>query len=183
MAGACVGYIGGAVADSAVTTPALGNPDGMTIAAVKATMPAVSGTFAGFGGVVGSNDPAGDQTNVIFGLYANSGGMPGALLIDTSNSVVTFDDPSSPEAVQPGGYISDQSGGFSTTLAANSTYWVYIKEVESSSVNDETVGVSTATTICRSGWINYSPPIAFTDGSSAATCVAPYQAYMIVSFP
>jgi hypothetical protein len=180
MSGTCIGYIGGAVAASSPPTAVESNPDMETIAAVKATMPAVAGTFQGFGAVVGSTSPSGDGTTVLFALYDNSGGMPNEPLIDTTNSTITFDDPSALHAVQSGGYISDQSGGFVPSLPANSTYWVYFKSAGDATT--DTVGVSTAQTICRSGWINYSPPGSFT-GVGAATCTGDYQAYMIVSFP
>jgi hypothetical protein len=180
VSGTCTGYIGGFVAASSPATAVASNPDSMTIAAVKATMPAVAGTFSGFGAVVGSTAPQGDDTVVIFALYTDTGGMPDEALIDTSNSTITYDDPSALHTVQSGGYISRQMGGFDPSLAASSTYWVYFKSAGQST---DTVGVSTEQTVCRSGWINQGSPIAFTGGSSASTCTGDYEAYMIVTFP
>jgi hypothetical protein len=183
VSGTCTGYIGGYVAASSPETSVSSNQDSMTIAAVKATMPAVAGTFSGFGAVVGSTAPSGDETTVLFALYSDSGGTPNAALIDTSNSTITFNDPSALHTVDSDGYISDQMGGFSPSLAASSTYWVYFKTAGQST---DTVGVSTAQTICGDSWINYSPPSLFSYGESggtASTCTGKYQAYMIVTFP
>ena len=182
VGGTCTGYIGGFVAASTPTTAVSTNPDGMsqTTAAVKATMPAVAGTFSGFGAVVGSTAPSGDNTRVIMALYTDNGGMPDEALIDTSNGVVTYNDPSALQTIQPSGYISDQMGGFSPALPASSTYWVYLKTQGQSG---DTVGVSTAQTVCRTGWINFAAPGSWTGGSSAATCTGDYEAWMIVTFP
>ena len=174
----CIGYVGGAVAVTSGTTQAASNPDGMSIFAVKATMPAVAGTFVSFGAVVGSTSPSPGATYVYFGLYTNSGGMPDALIIDTQNAAATFNDPSSLQAVQSGGYFVDQAG-FTGALPANATYWISLKTSEASG---DFAGVSTAP--CVGGqWINVMPPISWAYASPAVACVAPYQVYLVVSFP
>lgn len=182
ISGTCTGYIGGYIASSTPTMAVSTNPDGSsdTIAAVKATMPAVAGTFSDFGAVVGSTAPSGDNTRVVMALYTDNGGMPDTPLVDTTNSIVDYADPSALHPIDPGGYITSQPGGFNTSLPANSTYWVYLK---TQGQLGDTVGVSTAPTVCRTGWINIPVPGSWTGGSSASTCTGDYEAWMVVTFP
>lgn len=179
--GTCTGYIGGYIASTTPTTAAAVNPDGMsdTVAAVKATMPAVGGTFQGFGVVLGSTAASGNTTAVVMGLYSDSGGMPNAALIDTDNSTVDYNDPSALMTVTPGGYITRQTGGFNSSLPANSTYWVY---VFTQGQQADTVGVSTAQTICLTGWRNFQSPISWSYGGTLTAC-SDYEAWMVVTFP
>jgi hypothetical protein len=174
----CIGYVGGAVAVTSGVTQAASNPDGMSIFAVKATMPAVAGTFVSFGAVLGSSNPSPEATNAFFGLYTNSGGMPNTLIIDTSSTPATFNDPSSLQAVQSGGYFVDQAG-FTGALPANATYWISLKTDEEPG---DFAGVSTAQ--CVGGqWDNVMPPVSWAYASPAVSCVDPYQVYLVVSFP
>jgi hypothetical protein len=175
-AGHCAGYVGGYV--SAGGGPLLSNPDGSTVVAVKATMPAVAGTFVGVGALVGSNDTSG-STQMVFGLYDDSGGKPNLNLFYTSvpDAALQFNDPSGLIRLQSdgGSYLN----GFNNALAANATYWAYMKGgTDGSSGN--TAGTSSSP-CSAADWINVQPPGTFAAGS--ASCAGDYNLYMIVSFP
>jgi hypothetical protein len=176
-AGTCIGYVGGYVAASSASVNA--DPDGMSAFFVKATMPAVAGTFSEIGGVVGSNDPSGMNTEMIYGLYADNGaGAPGNLLFNTSYSdtSMSFADPSALHTLVSGGGL--YSNGFNNTLSANTTYWIYMKAGTNSSQNDVTGASSSPCQ--RTQWINVDPP---TSPSIAGSCPGDFQLYMVVTFP
>jgi hypothetical protein len=154
----------------------LTNPDTSTVVAVKAQMPAVSGTFVGIGAVVGSNETTG-TTQMIYGLYSDSGGAPGTLLFNTSynDTSLSFANPSSLFTMKTSGGL--YSNGFNNALAANATYWIYMKGGGSGGA---TGGVSSSPCVAAN-WINVDPPASFATGTK--TCAGNFNLYMIVSFP
>ena len=174
-AGHCAGYVGGYVP---VAGTLASNPDGATVAVVKATMPSVAGTFVGVGALVGSTDTSG-STQMIFGLFDDVGGLPSKNLFLTSvpDTGLTFNDPSGLMRLQSSG--GSYLNGFNNALAPNTTYWAYMKAGTNSSTHD-TAGKSTAKCYSMS-WINDAPPGTFSSTPSA--CVGDYDLYMIVSFP
>jgi hypothetical protein len=175
-AGECAGYVGGYV--SAGGSPLLSNPDGETVVAVKATMPAVAGTFVGVGALVGSTDTSG-STQMVFGLYDDSGGKPNLNLFYTSvpDTTLEFNDPSGLIRLKSdgGSYLN----GFNNALAASTTYWAYMKGGTNGS-SKNTAGTSTSP-CSAADWINVQPPGTFAAGS--ASCGGDYNLYLIVSFP
>ena len=177
-AGNCAGYVGGYV--SAGGGPLLSNADGTTVVAVRATMPGFAGTFQGVGALVGSNDASG-TTQMIFGLYSDSGGAPYLNLFYTNDPDPTleFNDPSGLIRLTSGG--GQYLNGFGNALAANTTYWVYMK----AGVGGTTGNIAgTSSSPCAAvDWINVQPPAQFSFGGGGKTCAGDYNLYMVVSFP
>jgi hypothetical protein len=176
-AGTCTGYVGGYVA--AGSGPANSNPDGQTVYAVQATMPNVSGNFAGIGGVVGSNDAVGDTTQMIYALYSDSGGKPSSLYFNTnpSDTSMAFQDPSALHTLTSASGV--YSNGFNNVLAASTTYWVYMK-AGTNGRTGEIAGLSSSP--CYGGsWINVAPPGTFP--STTTSCPGDFNLYLIVTFP
>jgi hypothetical protein len=162
---------------SSGAAPILSNPDGQTVFAVKAVMPPVAGTFQGIGGLMGSRNASG-STQMIYGLYGDSNGAPGPLLFytNTPDPTLSFADPSSLMTVTSGGGL--YMNGFNNALAANATYWIYMKGGTDSSTGN-IAGVSTSPCLAAS-WINVDPPATF---SPSGSCPGDFQIYLIVSFP
>jgi hypothetical protein len=179
MNGVCVGEVGGFVQASG--SPVLSNPDGQTVLAVAAPMPAVAGTLVGIEGVVGSNDTSG-TTQMIYALYSNSGGQPGTLLFNTNNgdSSLIFSDPAplAPiESVGPSGVFSN---GFNDALSASTTYWVYMKAGVNSSTGN--IAAPSSSPCFAASWINVNPPSSFfAQGQKTSACNV--ALYMVVTFP
>jgi hypothetical protein len=156
------------------------DPDGMTVVLVKATTGPQPLSYVGMGALVGSTNASPATTGVIFGLYSDNNGVPGSLILDTSNAEITFNDPSPLQAVQSGGFISDQMGGFAG-LTPNTTYWVYMKAGVGGN-SGSTAGVSTAQCI-QANWINNQPPAQYSYFSGQTACPNAYQVYLVVSYP
>ena len=176
-AGACAGYVGGYVTASSNTLAA--NADGSTVAAIKATMPSVGGTLYELGALVGSTAASG-STTMIMGLYSDSGGSPNSLLFTTNGgSGLAYNDPSGLIRVESSGGAF--SNGFNSALAANTTYWVYMK-AGTNGATTNTAGTSSSPCVAEN-WVNVSPPGTFVAGSGGKTCAGDYEAYMIVTFP
>jgi len=176
----CRGYLGGFVSTGA--GPVLFDPSS-TVYAVQVRTPSAAGTFAGLGMTVGSQDPSGTTTIVILGLYADSGGAPGALLFHTNDTdaSMTFANPAS--AFTPQSSRGVFQNGFNSALAANTTYWVYLK-VAMTGVTMTLSGVSSSP--CVGGtWLNNGPPDPWsvTQSSSNPACPADLQLYLIETFP
>jgi hypothetical protein len=153
------------------------NPDGQSVFAVKAQMPATSGTFVGIGAVVGSNDASG-TTQMFFGLYSDSGGAPGTLLFNTSqnDTSLSFADPSPLFTLRTSGGL--YSNGFNNALAANTAYWIYMKAGFSAG---NIAGVSSSPCV-GAQWLNVDPPASFT-AQGSVTCPGDFALYVIVTFP
>jgi hypothetical protein len=177
--GKCAGYIGGYVSAGGGTL--LSNPDAGSIFAVRAQMPASQGTFVGIGATVGSNDPSPNTTQMIFALYSDNAGAPGTHLFQTdpADPNLSFPDPSplfTLRSSTAGSYYTPFNG----TLAANTTYWVYMKAgTNGSTVN--TAGISSSS-CAGAHWINVDPPQMFF-AQGPTTCPGDFQLYMIVNFP
>jgi hypothetical protein len=149
----CFGYAGGAVTTSGSVT--IDNLN--TVYAVRAITPGAAGTFVGINAVVSSTAAAGTTSSVIVALYSDGGGGPGTLLFDNGSNPATFANPSSLFTFQiftSGGTLDN---GFTGALAANTTYWVYIKEGNN---DPQAINVGLSTSPCQTlqGWINYGPP-------------------------
>jgi hypothetical protein len=67
----------------------------------------------------------------------------------------------------------------SDALAANTTYWVYMK-AGTDSTTGNIAGVSSSPCV-GARWINVAPPATFATGT--ATCPGNFALYMIVTFP
>ena len=179
-AGSCGGYVGGYVQVSGAT-PLPTNSDAMSIYAVQATMPAgISGTFMGVGGTFGSNNPAGDTTQMILGLYSDSGGAPGLLYFYTNDPDTTmqYPDPAT-TLVRLQSASGQYMNNFNDALAAGTSYWVYMK-AGTDGTTANTAGVSTSP--CKGAqWINVDPPGTFT-AQGSRTCPGDFNLYMLVGF-
>jgi hypothetical protein len=149
----CEGNIGGAVTTAGSVT--IDNQ--MTVYAVRAITPNAAGTFQGVNAVVGSSAASGNSSTVIMALYSDSGGSPGTLLWDNGGTPVQFADPASLFTFQIYTYQGTLDNGFTGKLAANTTYWVYIKQGNSDS---QTINVGLSSSPCQAldGWLNYGPP-------------------------
>ncbi|HEY8090012.1 MAG TPA: hypothetical protein VIF09_19255 [Polyangiaceae bacterium] len=177
-AGHCAGYVGGYV--SAGGGPLLSNADGSTVVAVRATMPNVAGTLYAVGALVGSNDSSG-TTQMIYGLYNDSGGSPNLVLFYTNynDTSLQFSDPSGLIRLTGGGGL--YYNGFNNALAANTTYWVYMKAGVGGTTGN-IAGTSSSPCVAMN-WINVDAPGTFTAGGGGKTCAGDYNLYMVVSFP
>jgi hypothetical protein len=175
-AGKCTGYLGGYV--PAGGGPLSSNPDGQTVFAVRAQTPALSGTFVGIGAMVGSNDASG-TTQMIFGLYSDSGGAPANLLFQTNynDPSLAFADPS-PLFTLRANTSGLYHNGFNGTLTANTTYWVYMKAGTGVSMAN-IAGVSSSPCVGAS-WINVDPPISW---PTSKACPGDFDLYLIETFP
>jgi hypothetical protein len=179
MAGVCVGEVGGFVQASG--SPVLSNPDGQTIIAVAAPMPAVAGTLVGIEGVVGSNNTS-STTQMIYALYSDSGGQPGTLLFNTNNgdSSLRFSDPSALAPVESVGPSGVFLNGFNKALSASTTYWVYMKAGTDSSTGN--IAAPSSSPCFAAQWINVDPPANFfAQGQRTTACNV--ALYMVVTFP
>ncbi len=174
-AGVCTGYVGGYVTTGGGTLN--GNPSGQDVFVVKATMPAVAGTFEGVGGLFGSTDSSG-TTQIIFGLYSDSAGKPNLNLFYTNDPdpTLSFNDPSGLVRLTSGG--GSYLNGFNNVLAANTTYWAYMK-AGTNGTNNDTVGISSAPCLGQP-WINVQPEGTWNGG---VACPGDFSVYLVVNFP
>jgi hypothetical protein len=140
----------------------------------------VGGTLYALGGLFGSTDTSG-TTQIILGLYSDSGGKPDLNYLYTQDpqSSLEFNNPSGLVRLTSGG--GEYANGFNNVLTANTTYWVYLKAGTGGS-NNVTAGLSSAACVGQ-GWINVDAEITWTEPSGPATCAGDYSVYMIVNFP
>jgi hypothetical protein len=181
MSGVCVGEVGGFVQTSgSAISP---NPDGQTVIAVAAPMPAIAGNLVGIEGVVGSNDTTpGDTTQMVYALYSDNAGKPGTLLFNTvvPDTSLTFSDPSAPVPVESVGPSGTFSNGFNDALSASTTYWVYMKAGTHGSTSD--IAAPSSSPCAAASWVNVVPPGSFSAQPQRMTaCNA--ALYMVVTFP
>jgi hypothetical protein len=175
----CTGSLGGATASSAAPVALDGN-DG-TVYFQQVRTPSVAGTFGGVGAVVGSNDPSGSSTEVILGLFSDSGGSPGVLLFNTSytDTNLQFNNPAAPFKLESSSGVFNN--GFGISLPANTAYWAYLK-VGTGSTAAPIAAPSSGNTPCVTGsWINVDPPGMYSY-TTPGTCPASLQLYMLETF-
>jgi hypothetical protein len=147
-------------------------------------MPA-NGTFVGVGARVGSADPSG-TTTVVLGLYADNGGVPGALLFDNSMAPQQINNPSPPVTIEQNAAGGTNNPPFTGALTQGTSYWAYLKTYPVATCPCATTyAFSTSVTcVAQTGWINVPPPGDYaTDGAQPAACPGNLALYMIATFP
>jgi len=157
----------------------------MTFWVKSGPMPA-NGTLVGVGARVGSTDPNG-TTEVILGLYADNGGVPGALLFynDYSNASQQINNPSQPVTIESQNGGSTYNPPFSGALTQGTSYWAYLKTYPLATCPcATTAAVSTSVTcVAKTGWINIPPPTDYMFAGQPAACPGNLALYMIATFP
>jgi hypothetical protein len=141
------------------------------------------GTFVTLDLTVGSNSAVGTTTTIVLGLYTDAGGVPGTLLFysDYSSTTSQFANPAALFDFQSsGGFIET---GFTGALAANTTYWVYVKGFYNDSGNvPDAVITGLSSSPCQAAeWINVDAPASWP--GSTRTCPGDIRASIIETFP
>jgi hypothetical protein len=181
-AGKCTGYLGGyAQAGGQVSW----DPNAMTFWVKSGPMPA-NGTLVGVGARVGSTD-SNSTTEVILGLYADNGGVPGALLFynDYSNASQQINNPSQPVTIESQNGGSTYNPPFNGALTQGTSYWAYLKTYPLATCPcATTAALSTSVTcVAKTGWINIPPPSDYMFAGQPAACPGNLALYMIATFP